>query len=108
MLIVDWSIFCKMVYVPRVTTISAAIWLFPPTITQHYYLKNNVHHDLNYECPPAKINLHLSGALLAVASSGLWRGAMMLANNVQKYFSNQMQVVNFVKLEMRPIFPVNP
>src|ERR1044072_892191 len=99
---------CKMVYLPRVTTISAVIWSLPPTITQHHYLTNNVQHDLNYECPLAKINLRLSGALLVVASSGLWRGAMMLANNVQKDFSNQMPVVNFVKLEMRPIFPINP
>ncbi|XP_027332030.1 uncharacterized protein LOC113847246 [Abrus precatorius] len=68
-----------------ITGLAAAMLLWP-TITQQLHITNNVHRDINYECPTAKTGLLGGGAFLSLDSSLLWLIALMLADNAREDF----------------------
>ncbi|KAL2547966.1 hypothetical protein Fot_09496 [Forsythia ovata] len=69
------------------TTGLAAAFLLWPTITEQQQRVNNVHHNLQNECPTAKTGLLGGGAFLSLDSSLLWLVALMLADNAREdYF----------------------
>lgn len=58
-----------------------------PTITEQLHIMRNIHHNLQTECPTAKIGLLGSGAFLSLDSALFWLVCLMLANNVREdYF----------------------
>ncbi|XP_065872912.1 uncharacterized protein [Euphorbia lathyris] len=55
-----------------------------PTITEHFHLTKNVHHNLQTECPTAKTGVLGGGAFLSLDSALFWLIALMLANNARE------------------------
>ncbi|KAK7293572.1 hypothetical protein RJT34_16440 [Clitoria ternatea] len=64
----------------------AVAMLLWPTVTEQLHLTNNIHSDINYECPTAKTGLLGGGAFLSLDSSLFWLIALMLANNAREDF----------------------
>lgn len=73
------------------TTGLAATFLLWPTITEQLHHTNNIHSNLDYDCPTAKTGLFGGGALLSLSASLFWLVSLMLANNVREdYFEERL------------------
>ncbi|XP_058213338.1 uncharacterized protein LOC131325224 [Rhododendron vialii] len=73
--------------IAMVTAGFATALLLYTTISEHFLLTHNVHHDLDTQCPTAKTGL-LGGAAFASLDSALfWLVALMMGSNVREdYF----------------------
>ncbi|XP_051137351.1 uncharacterized protein LOC127255708 [Andrographis paniculata] len=69
------------------TTGLALAFLLWPTVTEQLHHMNNVHHDLETDCPTAKTGVLGGGAFVSLDSCLFWLVALMLANNAREdYF----------------------
>lgn len=62
-----------------------------PTITEHYHIDRNVHHNLQTTCPTAKTGLLGGGALLSLSAALLWLVSLMLADNARQDYFNDVK-----------------
>ncbi|KAL6556520.1 hypothetical protein OROGR_005808 [Orobanche gracilis] len=77
------------------STIFAAIFLIWPTVQGHIHHTQNVHRDLDFDCPTAKTGLFGGGAFASLNSSLLWLISLMFATNAREdYFQDAAAAEN--------------
>ncbi|KAL6344675.1 hypothetical protein AAG906_002581 [Vitis piasezkii] len=82
-----WVIFVNIALATAGLGFAFLLW---PTVTEHYHLSRNVHHDLETQCPTAKTGLLGGGAFLALDSSLFWLICLMLTGNVREDFFEEV------------------
>ena len=85
----------------RLTSGLAAALLLWPTLTEHFHILYNVHHNLQTDCPTAKTGLLGGGAFVSIDASLFWLVTLMLAHNAREDYLEDLEQDN--KGEYGPI-----